>query len=215
MSEVRSLAEILNLKCEIQSQKSKIRSLMFEVWPRAKVWSRSLTSVRSLSEVCHKSENCLKSVWSGLHDGDPHWSAVLLILITYIIMYFLSLFGYIRMFVFVVWQINCPSLWVWRLYDVRQWRLQSDVWSTSEVHNPKSENWCLKSTIGSLMYEVWRNPKFDVQRLSENCLNYVQSLKYYVFLFKTRSPKTKVWSTKYVQSPKSESETKVLSLSAV
>ena len=48
----------------------------------------------------------------------------------------------------------------------------------SEVHNPKSENWCRKSTIWSLMYEIWRNLKFDVRRLSENCLNYVQSLKY-------------------------------------
>ena len=26
------------------------------------------------------------------------------------------------------------------------------------------------------MYEVWRNLKFDVRRLSENCLKYVQSL---------------------------------------
>ena len=46
----------------------------------------------------------------------------------------------------------------------------------SEAHNPKSENWCLKSTIWSLMYEVWRNLKFDVRRLSE------------------------VWSTTYVSS---------------
>ena len=81
-----------------------------------------------------------------------------------------------------------------------------------EVHNTKSENWCLKSTIGSLMYEVRRNLKFDVRRLSENCLNYVQSLNYYVCLFKTWSPKTKVWSPKYAQSPKSESETEVQSL---
>ena len=39
----------------------------------------------------------------------------------------------------------------------------------SEVHNTKSENWCLKSKIGSLMYEVWRNLKFDVRKLSELC----------------------------------------------
>ena len=37
MSEVRSLSEVLNLECEIQSQKFKIRSLMFEVWPRFEV----------------------------------------------------------------------------------------------------------------------------------------------------------------------------------
>ena len=133
---------------------------MFKVWPRSKVWSRILTS-----------EVCPKFVWSGLHDSDHHWSAVLPILITYIIMYFLSLFGYMCMFVFVVWQINCLSLWVRSLtYDVWQWKLQSDVWSMSEVQNPKSEKWCLKSTIGSLMYEVWRNLKFDVRRLFENCL---------------------------------------------
>ena len=39
----------------------------------------------------------------------------------------------------------------------------------SEVHNTKSENWCLKSTIGSQMYEVWRNLKFDVRKLSKLC----------------------------------------------
>ena len=51
----------------------------------------------------------------------------------------------------------------------------------------------------SLMYEVWRNPKFDVRLLSENCLNYVQSLKYYVCLFK-------IWSLKSIQKvcPKSK-----------
>ena len=37
MSEARSLSEVLNLKCEIQSQKLKIRSLMFEAWPRSEV----------------------------------------------------------------------------------------------------------------------------------------------------------------------------------
>ena len=70
----------------------------------------------------------------------------------------------------------------------------------SEVHNPKSENCCLKSTIGSLMYEVWRNLKFDVRRLSENCLDY-----------------SKVWSTTYVyskpgvQKPKSEVQSRPMS----
>ena len=53
MSAVRSLSKVLNLKCEIQSQKSDVRSL-------ADV--QRLKSVRSLSEVCHKSENCRKSV---------------------------------------------------------------------------------------------------------------------------------------------------------
>ena len=83
----------------------------------------------------------------------------------------------------------------------------------SEVHNPKSENWCLKSTIGSLMYEVRQNLKFDVRRLSENCLNYVQSLKYYVCLFKTWSPKTKVWSPKNVQNPCLKPKSEVYQLS--
>ena len=92
MSDVWSLSEVLNLKCEIQSQKSKIRCLMLEVWPRYKVWNKSLTSevcpkfVWSLSEVGKLSEVC------------PNWIAItidlnagLLILITYIIIYFFGL----------------------------------------------------------------------------------------------------------------------------
>ena len=123
-------------------------------------------------------------------------------------MYFLSLFGYVCMFVFVVWQINRPSLWVRSLTSVRCLTMKATIRCLKYVQSPQSENWCLKSTIRSLMYEVWRNLKFDVWRLSENCFNYGQSLKYYVCLFKT-------WSPKYVQSPKSESETKVWSLSVV
>ena len=76
----------------------------------------------------------------------------------------------------------------------------------SEVHNPKSENWSSKSTIGSLMYEVWWNLKFDVRRLSENWLNFVQSLKYNVCLFKT-------WSPKYVQNPSLKPKSEVCQLS--
>ena len=60
--------------------------------------------------------------------------------------------------------------------------------SDNEGYNPTSEV-CLKSTNRSLKTDVL---KFDVLRLSKNCLNYVQSLKYYVCLFKTWSPKTKV-----------------------
>ena len=59
-----------------------------------------------------------------------------------------------------------PKFDVWRCLTMK---LQSDVWSISEVHNPKSENWCQKSTIGSLMYEVWRN--LSVRKLSELCPN--------------------------------------------
>ena len=192
---------------------------MFEVWPRSKVWSRSLTSVRSLSEVCHKSENCLKSVWSSLHDSDHHRSAVLLILITYryIIMYLLSLFGYICMFVFVLWQINCPSLLVRNLTSVGRLTMKATIRRLKYVRSPQSEVWKLKSKVHNRKSDVrsLTKLKFDVRRLSENCLNYVQCLKYYVCLFKTWSPKTKVWSPKYVQSPKSESETKVWSLSVV
>ena len=137
---------------------------MFEVWPRSKDWSRSLTSVRSLSEVCHTSKNCPMSVWSGLHDGDPHWSAVLLILITYIIMYFLSLFGYICMFVLVMWQIICPSLRVKatirRLKYVRS--PQSEVWKLmSKVHNWKSDVQSLTKS------KVWCPT--SVRKLSESC----------------------------------------------
>ena len=63
-----------------------------------------------------------------------------------------SLENLLCMFVFVVWQINCPSLWVRSLTSVRC--LTIHIWSMSVIHNLKSENWCLKSTIGSLMYEV-------------------------------------------------------------
>ena len=188
-----------NSKSEVQNPNPDVRSLAEVQQSEVGVWR--LKSVRSLSEVCHrsKSENCPKSVWNGLHDSDHHWSAVLLILITYIIhvMYFVSLFGYIcrPMFVFVVWQINLPSLWVWSL--------TSDVWSTgmSEVHKPKSENWCLKSTICSLMYEVWRNLKFEVRKLSELCpKSEVQSMS-----------KIQVWnqSLKSVSCMLSKSETEV------
>ena len=148
---------------------------MFEVWPRFKVWSWE-SDVWSLSEVCLKSVRSLKTVRLSevvcIIAITIDLNAGLLILITYIIMYFFSLFGYICMFVFVVWQINCLSFWVWSLTSVRNLTLKAKiVWSMSEV--------------SSLMYEVWRNPKFDVRRLSENCLNYVQSLKYYLCLFKT------------------------------
>ena len=74
----------------------------------------------------------------------------------------------------------------------------------SEVHNTKSENWCLKSTIGSQMYEVWRNLKFDVRKLSELCLkSEVQSMS-----------KIRVWnqSLKSVSCMLSKSETEVQSL---
>ena len=74
----------------------------------------------------------------------------------------------------------------------------------SEVHNTKSENWCLKSTIGSLMYEVWRNLKFDARKLSELCRkSEVQSMS-----------KIRVWnqSLKSVSCMLSKSETEVQSL---
>ena len=76
----------------------------------------------------------------------------------------------------------------------------------SEVHNTKSENWCLKSTIGSLLYEVWRNLKFDVRKLSELCpKSEVQSM-------------SKIWvwnqSLKSVSCMLSKSVTKGQSLNA-
>ena len=74
----------------------------------------------------------------------------------------------------------------------------------SEVHNTKSENWCLKSTIGSLMYEVWPNLKFDGRKLSELCpKSEVQSMS-----------KIRVWnqSLKSVSCMLSKSETEVQSL---
>ena len=85
-----------------------------------------------------------------------------------------------------------------------------------EVHNPKSENWCLKSTIQSLMYEVWRYLKFDVRRLSENCLNYVQSLKYYVYVCSkpgVQKPKSEVQSMFKVQNPSLKPKSEVCRLS--
>ena len=165
MSEVRSLSEVSNLKCEIQSQKSKIRSLMLEVWPRSTVWSRSLRYevcpkiVWSLSQVCK-----LKYVWSGLHDDDRnhHWSAVLLILITYIIMYFLSLFGYICMFVFVVWQINCPSLWVRSLTSVRCLTMKATIRCLNYVRSPQSKVWKLMSKVHNRKSDVRSLTKFEV-----------------------------------------------------
>ena len=155
--EVQSLNTSSPKKSEVayivQSLKFKDRSSKSEVWcsksgrgPKSEVGVWRLKSVRSLSEVCHKSKNCPRSVWSGLHDGDPHWSAVLLILITYIKLYFLSLFGYICMFVFVVWQINCPSLWVRGLTSVL-------TMYDNEGYNPTSEV-CPKATIRSLKTNV-------------------------------------------------------------
>ena len=183
--------------------KFNVRSPKSEVWcsksgrgPKSEVGVWHLKSVRSLYEVCHKAENCL-------HDADPHWSAVLLILITYIIMYFLSLFGYISMFVFV-WQINCLSLWVRSLTSVRCLTMKAAIRRLKYVRSPQSEVWKLMSKVHNRESNV-RSLKLDVRGLSENCLNYVQSLKYYVRLFKTWSPKTKVWSPKYVQSLKSVS----------
>ena len=133
--------------------KFKVRSQKSEVW-------------------CSKSGRGPKSVWSGLHDGDPHWSAVLLILIPYIIMYFSSLFGYIIcMFVFVVWQINCPGLWVWNLTYVQCLTMKATIRRLKYVRSQQSEVWKLMSKVHnrSLMYGVWRNLKFDVRRLPENC----------------------------------------------
>ena len=63
------------------------------------------------------------------------------------------------------------------------------------------------------MYEVWRNLNLDVRCLSENCLNYVQSLKYYVCLFKIWSPKTKVQSMSKVQNPSLKPKSEVSQLS--
>ena len=136
---------------------------MFEVWPRSKVWSRSLTS-EVCFEVCLKSvislKNCPKSVWSGLHDSDHHWSAVLLVLITYIKMYFLSLFGYICMFVFVVWQINCPSLWVRSLTSVRCLTTKATTRRLKYVRSTQSEVWKLMSQV--------HNRKSDVRSLTKS-----------------------------------------------
>ena len=111
------------------------------------------------------------------------------------------------MFVFVVWQINCPSLWFRSSTSVRCLTMKATIRRLKYVRSPRSEVWKLVSKV--------HNRKSDVRSLTENCLNDVQTLKYYVCLFKTWSPKTKVLSPKYVQSPKSESETKVWSLSVV
>ena len=83
----------------------------------------------------------------------------------------------------------------------------------SEVHNPKSENWSLKvhnrkSDVRSqTKSEVWCPT--SVRKLSELC----PRLKYYVCLFKTWSPKTKVWSPKYVQNPSLKPKSEVYQLS--
>ena len=165
---------------------------MFEVWPRSKVWSRSLTSVRSLSEVCHKSENCPKSVWSGVHDSDHHWSAVLLILITYrpSIMYLLS----------SVTSVRCLTMkaTIRRLKYVRS--LQSEVWKLmSKVHNRKSD---VRSLTKS---EVWC--PMSVRKLSELCP------KSEVLPMSVQNLDSKNQSLKSKVCPKSESEVCQLSKS--
>ena len=194
--------------------KFKVRSPKFEVWcSKSEVEFWRLKSVRSLSEVCYKSENCLKTVWSGLHDSDHHWSAVLLILIKYIIMYFLSLFGYICMFVFVVWQINCPSLWVRSLTTVRCLTIKATIWRLKYVQSLQSEVWKLmskvhnrKSDVRSLTKsEVWCQT--SVRKLSELCpKSEVLRMSVKNLESKNQSIKSKVCA---------KSETKVWSLSVV
>ena len=148
------------------------------------------------------SEVCLKSVWSGLHDSDHHWSAVILILITYIIMYFLSLFGYICMFVFDVWQINCLSLWVWSLTSVRCLTMKATIRRLKYVRSPQSEVWKVMSKVHNLKSDVrsltksevwWQTsvrklcPKSEVLHMSvQNLESKSQSLKYKV------RPKSKI-----------------------
>ena len=162
--------------------KFKVRSPKSENWcsksgrgPKSEVGVWRLKSALSLSEVFHKSENCPKSVWSGLHDSDYHWSAVLLILITYTIMYLLSLFGYICMFVFVVWEINRLSLWVPSLTSVWCLTMKATIRRLKYVRSPQSEVWKLVSKVHNwtsdvrslTKSEVWC-PK-SVQKLSELC----------------------------------------------
>ena len=167
--------------------------------PRSEVGVWRLKSVRSLSEAVWrpKSENCLINI---------DLNAGLLILKPYIIMYFFSLFGYICMFVFCC--VTNKLFWVfeyevWRMNEVWQWRLKSDVWSMSEVQNPKSENWCLKSTIRSLMYEEWRNLKFDVRSPKTVwSMSKVCEILCEILLMSVQKPKTEVW--KFSVCPKSK-----------
>ena len=188
--------------------KFKVRS------PKSEVWSRSLTS-----EVCPKfvwSLISLKTVII-LHDGYPHWSAVLLILITYMYIYhnvFLELI-WLHMYVCFCCVTNklseslCPKFDVCTMSDNEGYNRvkyvqsqQSEVWKLmSKVHNRKSavqslmksKVWCLTSV--RKLSELC--PKSEVLRMS------VQNLE-----SKNQSLKSKV-------CPKSESETKVWSLSVV
>ena len=198
------------MKFKVRSPKSKVWYSKSGRGPKSEVGVWRLKSVRSLSEVCHKSENCPKSVWSGLHDSDHHWSAVL-ILITYIIMYFLSLFGYICMFVFVVWQINCSSLRVRSLTSVRCLTIKATIRRLKYVRSPQSEVWKLKSKVHNrksdarslTKSEVWCPT--SVRKMSELCpKSEVPQMSVQNLESKNQSLKSKV-------CPKSESETKVWS----
>ena len=118
------------------------------------------------------------------------------------------------MFVYVVWQINCQSLWVRNLTSVRCLTMKATIRRLKYARSPQYEVWKLmfkvhnrKSDVRSLTKsEVWCPT--SLRKLSELCPK-SELLRMSV---QNWSPKTKVWSPKCAQSPKSESETEVQSL---
>ena len=145
-------------------------------------------------------------------------------------MYFLSLFGYICMGFFVVWQINRPSLWVRSMTSVRYLTMKATI-RLKYVRSPQFEVWQLmakvhnrKSDVRSLIKsEVWCPtsvqklselcPKSEVLRMSVQNLEsknqsmkseirfWIQSLKSISCLSLKPSLTPKIWSWKSIWSP--------------
>ena len=112
------------------------------------------------------------------------------------------------MFVFVVWQINSPSLWIRSLpCDVWQWRLFS-IRCLKYVRSPQSEVWKLMSKVHNL--------KSDVRSLTKSVwfMSKVWSAMYVCSKPEVQKPKSEVQSMSKVQNlslkPKSEGRLSVV-----
>ena len=118
------------------------------------------------------------------------------------------------MFVFVVWQINCPSLWVRSLISLRSLTMRAKIRRLEYVQSPQSEVWKLISNV--------RNPKSDVRSLTKSevwCPTSVPKLselcpKSEVLRISVQNleSETKVWSPKSESKTSLKSETEVQSL---
>ena len=109
-------------------------------------------------------------------------------------MYFLSLFGYICMFVFVVWQINRPSRWVGSLTSVRCLTMKATIRRLKYVRSPQFEVWKLMSKVHN--WKSWCTKSDEILSLmSDVCPKTVWIM-------------SKVWSTTYVCSKPEVQKTK-------